>query len=539
MLARYFLFISVSLALFGVGCAAGDDLRDPSAQPGEEGGRLVNEGDTTLHVLPNGTEPITVRYLDDADEPVAGEQLEFSFLGVSGSAFLPTERPVTDSDGRATTTLSIGSNPPPEFSVRVSAQGVEPLLIKVYVVDAKTISLSVEAHYLGERDVESRTVSKLAQKTCSEALAAGVAGDVTFSYDDPEHRAVFELAPGVHYAILAWGRDSTNAKVAVGCGEFSAPVDPKALHPALRVELNDIPMSPASHSYELNLDLDVSLSVARLHDVIRSRADEDFPDSPDSTAQGDFFVQALEAELADRELDDTVPAELGQKIETALDAANKGLAAYAYALADALSTFGSHVKLHANYGIGAAVELPMSIVIDLVHVRNEDDTVTLLLNGKDSVYVPPLASIEASYSDAWGALDVQALSLSQGLGGYGKAVIAALRANDPTMLDDHAGCMAVGKVLASQVAQCDEACRAATCERALANLRMTLRADLAAFDVSHPTIGLTGKLFVHDRTDDGIVDDVGPADLSGNWGTSEVSDSVTGHVLAPVTTVVR
>ena len=539
MLARLILLVSALLALLGAGCSAANDKGSPSEQPGPQGPHLENLGDDTLELLPGGMEMLKVRYLDGAGEPVAGQQVEFSFLGLSSSAFLPSERPVTDGDGIASTTLSIGSNPPSEFSVRVSAQGVDPLLIEVHVVDARIVYLTVEVSYYGERDVKSRSVTKIAAKSCEEALAAGVAGDVTLSYDDVKHRPVFELAPGVHYAILAWGRDRTNAKVAVGCTEFVAPVTPVTPKPQdpppsadCSVELVD---TATSRSYELVLDLDVSASVERLEQAIRARADQDFPSSEGSTAQGAFFVQALEAELLAGGVDPSgkVPADYDLTLENALDAAGSGPGPYAHALADDVRAFGSHMKLHADYGIGGNVDVPMSIAVDMVYARNESDTVTLLLNGKDGSYVPPLASIEAVYSDSWGALDVQALSLSQGLGDYGKAVMGALLEYEAQSFAGYIGCAVVEQRVASDVPACDEECRAAMCERALNSLRMSLTMDLAAFDVSHPSLGLRGKLYAHDRTDDGIVDDLGPADLSGNWGTAEESDSVSGRVLEP------
>jgi hypothetical protein len=413
---------------------------------------------------------------------------------------------------------------------------VEPLLIQVLVVEAKPFALTVQVSYSGERDVKWRSVTKIASKSCDEALAAGVAGDITLSYDDEAHSPVFELAPGVHYAILAWGKDRTNAKVAVGCLEYLAPVtaNKKDAHDTRDVELVDIPMSPASSSYELELDLDVSASVERLEQALRAAAEQDFPSGGDGHAQGALFVQAVQAEMLARGQDpDTIPGDLDVTLEGVLDAAQRGPRAYVEALASGVRTFGSHLKLHALYGIGAGAEVPMSFVVDMVYVRNESDTLTLLLNGKDGSYVPPLASISAMYSDRWGALDVQALSLSQGLGDYGKAVIAALLAHEPDELASASGCAAVQARVLSDVPGCDELCAEAACERAFNSLRMGLIMDLAAFDVSHPSLGLRGKLYAHDRTDDGLVDDLGPAELSGNWGTAEESDSVTGDVLAP------
>jgi hypothetical protein len=531
MLARSILLPVLCLLLLA-GCMADPDNQGFAVDDPSREGELMYEGESTLYMLPNSMEQLRVRYLSLDGRPVAGAQLEFAFLGLSGSSFLPTAMPVTDGEGLATTTLSVGSSPPQSFQVRVSAQGAEPLFIDVKVVDATTVLLSVAAKYDGMRIVESRTVSKIAGRTCAEALEANVLGDPSITYEDKDYRPVFELGAGVSYAVLAWGRDSTNAKITVGCEEFAAPItdDEAAAHADVEVHMADIPMAPAAKPYPFTLDLDVSVSVARLGAAMRARAAADFPVGEGRVFQGDYYAGALRDQLVADGEDEAAAdlaarrTEVAEQLELALQADERGLAAYVNRIAERAEELGAFIKLDVVYGIGVAEDVPMSITLAMVRARNAMATETLML-------------------DKLGALDIKTLSIDQPLGGYGKALISALAVSEESALAEVAGCDVVSAFIADDVVlapACDEDCQRATCERARASLRVSVAMDLLSFDVTHPNIGLRGVLFAHDRfEDDGLIDDLGPATLTGNWGIADASDPVTGEVPEPPTELLR
>jgi hypothetical protein len=46
-------------------------------------------------------------------------------------------------------------------------------------------------------------------------------------------------------------------------------------------------------------------------------------------------------------------------------------------------------------------------------------------------------------------------------------------------------------------------------------------------------------VFAHERDGDGLVNDLGPATLMGNWGNAPDDDEVVGQVPTPVTSSVR
>jgi hypothetical protein len=539
-LHAFFLLVLLALGACsdsGPVSGVGDD--DDGA---DEGPYLENEGDEVVRLLPNGMTELSVRYIDAFGSALPGVPIEFAVTDPAGGSSLMPSMPVTDDEGRATTLLRVGSDPTTRsFDARVSADGVEPLFIEVRVGEVAGVAVVVEVAYQGARDVQKRTVTALPSVTCSEALAAGVSGELTYTFEGEETVKEFQLGPGLHYSVLAWGRDRTNAKVAEGCTEVDAPIKDELDPLELEVMLVDTPMK-LQGSYALTLDLDVSESVARVSGAIEAAVSEALPTT--DAAEGDFFLDALESTL--RGAGNTAAADelaarrtgegLAGALQSSLDAAQHGVLAYATALAEAAATFGNRLEARTTYGNS---EMGMQVTVDMLRARTTDGTDGLDLGG---LITEGMARIEAQYSDTLGALDIATLSLKLGLGSYGKALVAAIATRGEPGPRKEAGCEQLAAFVAADGAlalACDASCAELACTSALDSVRAASSSALTPLDTAHDTIGLRGKVFAHERDGDGIVNDLGPATLMGHWGKSDDADEVQGSVPAPVTSSVK
>jgi hypothetical protein len=385
---RSFLLLFV-LALSGCALDAGNG--DGTAALDDEGDGdgpyLENEGDDVLQVLPNGMAELSVRYFDAFENALPGVPVEFGLSGPAGGSSLMPASTVTDDEGRARTLLRVGSDPS-RFYVRVSADGVEELDIEVRVGEVAGSSVIVEVKYAGERDVQKRTVTALPSVNCEEALAAGVSGELTYTFEGEETVKRFSLGPGLHYSVLAWGRDRTNAKVAEGCAELDAPIEEDGEDQRAPLELEvmlvDTPMN-LQGSYALTLDLSVAPSVARVASALETAAVGLLPVTP--APEGDFYLDAVESTLraggqaaaADalverRALSD----ELDLALQSALDAAAVGVVEYAVELGAACGTFGNRLEVRTTYG---SADKDMSVTVDMLRARTSDGSDGLDLSG--------------------------------------------------------------------------------------------------------------------------------------------------------------
>jgi hypothetical protein len=528
------------LCALGGGCAdsSGGPISDFPDDDGDDGAHLENAGADVVDVLPNGTAQLSVFYIDDYGSPLPGVPVEFALADPAGGSSLTPSTPVTGDDGSASTLLRVGSEPSVnKFRVRVSAAGVAPIYIQVMVDDVARVSVEVAVVYMGSRDVDMRTVTALPSVTCEQALAAGVSGDVTYTYGDEETVKTFELGPGLHYSLVAWGRDRTNAKVAEGCVGFDAPiVASMQMQEPESIELVDTPMR-LMNSYDLTLDLNVSASVARVREAVEAAAVAALPVT--ASPEGDFYLDALDATLraagntsaADALATRRGSEDLAGALAAELEAAAVGAAAYGEALGAAAASFGNRLEVR-TYGAGAT-DMAYMIEVRMVRARTGDGTDLLELS---PTFVVPTAMVDADYSDTLGALVINTLWVELGLGSYGKALISALAAREQPPARAAGGCGVLAQFIADDGAlgaACDASCRALVCDRALDTLDTASSNALTSLDAAHPTLGLSGQVWAHDRDGDGLVDDLGPASLMGNWGTSE--DPVTGVVPTPVT----
>lgn len=520
------------------GCSAPLGSTDEGDDRYEDGARLVNEGDDEVRVLPNDTTELSVRYFDAYGVPAAGVTVAFALDDYAAGSSLSPITAVTDQDGRARSLLRVGSYEKKQtFSVRVSAEGVEPLFISIVVKAAANVSATVEVVYRGQRQLESRTVTALPSTTCETALEAGIPGELTYTYQKEETQKKFRLGPGLHYAVVAWGKDNTNAKVAQGCAMVDAPItdDADEANRIVRVELIDTPMKLMG-SYPLTLQLDVTPSVERLADALRESVRAGLPtgDAP----QGEHFLAALEQEFMARELAvgwDAERARLASDLEAELRASETGILAYAEHLTTQLGNVGSRLEMRTTCAAG--LDAPMTLSIESLRALSREGGQILELSAAPD-YVAPPASIQAAYSDTYAALQIATLSVQLGLGNYGRLLLSTLTDMSSPETDVLAGCAALSALVDREplLQACDEECALATCRRALAQTRSQVVSGLTQLDGVYPFIGLRGSVYAHERTGDGIVDDLGPASLEGNWGNTNASgaaDPVVGRVPVP------
>jgi hypothetical protein len=547
MLARLVSSLSFLVAV-GLGLSACSSSKASSDYaPMLREGKLVYAGSDPVHVLPNSTTTLTVRHVNSQDDGVQGTVVEFALLDPApGSSVMPSLL-VTDEQGSVSTTLRIGSEATVDatapFDVRASAEGLEPIFIRVIVGDVKERDVPVKVLYAGARQISTRWVTRL-PSTCAEAQASGVTGDPTFSFSDPNYEPTFSLAAGLHYALVGWGKDNCYAPVAWGCTELNGPweVDGGA-PPPVELTLEDLPMT-VDGSYPLTLDLAVWPSLKHVVDALLTSASATLPDGP--STEGNFFLDAVEAELrtqgkgpaADAFHAARADGVRAAEIASALATAKQGALAYAKALGEALKTYGSRLELRTNYGVTPTKDVPMRVDVSMMRGRSKDGTLSLELSSL-SEYAVPQASIDAAYSDTRAMLDIATLSVQLGVGTYGKLLLSGLKAG--AMLDPRStvGCEIVQDKLKDDAvaASCDETCVENACNTAIATLLSQAGVDIGALDTDHPNIGLRGSVFAHDRDGDGVVNELGPAKLSGNWGQAagaDAADLVAGAVPDPM-----
>jgi hypothetical protein len=144
--------------------------------------------------------------------------------------------------------------------------------------------------------------------------------------------------------------------------------------------------------------------------------------------------------------------------------------------------------------------------------------------------------LDATFDEARAQLLVKELRIELEAGAYGRALIAELLV-DPMLkltstLESSAGCAEVVAPWAEAQLKgvCDRACALATCKRSTSELLAAVQEALAQPEGPSSGVTLAGQVAAHDRTDDGVVDDLGPAELAGQWSPT---DTVSGELREP------
>jgi hypothetical protein len=509
----------------------------------------------TLQVLPGGMITLAVRY-ESTEFAVAGKTVEFAVItpeyseGVaadSDAAVAPPpgaalSRPSTptDAEGTAETLLTVGSTLG-TFQVRARVEGVEPVFFTIEVTEAAQPTLKVHVEYDGLRTLAAYSATAIRDGICGKVEVDGTStGAEVRTVNLPTNQLNFTL--GNHdYAILAWGRDATNATQAVGCTQLKAneaTEDDDEAARIVEVPLTDRKMRlQGPYPIELVLSLDASLK--RLGELVTERATLGLPDSDHPEA--DLYLDAVQQVLSDNgegskadQVEAARSSELASSLETALG--ESGYAAAALALTDVLEDVGNSLAVQASFAVGAP-GVPLSLTVNALVARSNEGKVAfdlMAISGNSA----PAATITAEYDDLRAQVDVTALGISLPLGTYGRALIDANAQVDPkwyvTRLAGPAGCAALSSWLASEPALqeggaplCDGACASQVCETVLGDLVSSVQTEFLRLDVEHPAINLGGAISAHNRLGDERstsaepvfkVDDLGPSTLKGNWG---------------------
>jgi hypothetical protein len=157
-------------------------------------------------------------------------------------------------------------------------------------------------------------------------------------------------------------------------------------------------------------------------------------------------------------------------------------------------------------------------------VLSADGTKALSFADVPSAKLPAL-SLSSSFDAGSAELVISELRVELPLGRYGRTLLAGIEgesAGVPPTLREAAGCSAVFGPWWSKnnlASVCDSGAAVTACESALSALRTQIDSDLAALDAESPAIVLSGRVLAHDRSEDGKVDDLGPDELVGSWGT--------------------
>lgn len=526
-----------SLLSLLLACASGDlvDVPATSAADMEAGSSLQLESTgSDVSILPGMTVELAVRYRAPTGTEVRGKVVEFALAGMASGASLTPARAATNEFGVATTRLRAG-NMAGTLQVRAGSDGVEPVAVQVHVGETVPSDLEVRLDYAGNRGLASYTVTALPGLRCDRALSLGVTGPIVHRIEDPREAVSFQLAPGFTASIVAWGSDDTGSRLARGCFELTAPIKEKSESAKLdvNVTLDDLPL-------RLQGSLDVELAVAATSSAKRcaetSQRVVQRAVSPSGGiamfVEADYYLDAIAALLESRASSDALAQLKSARASTALSASLApalskqavGPVAVGSALASLFSERGSVVRLVATLE-GTALGALRSI-----EAQSGDGARTLPLG------ILPTARLNASYDDAMAELAVAELRVELGLGAYGRALLNAVRNEDAAQffgaLESAGGCReVVGPWADAQLPTiCARDCAIAACERAVAELVSDVEAGLLELDASGSALTLAGSVPAHDRTGDGVVDDLGPAPLEGRWSTS---DAVSGELREP------
>jgi hypothetical protein len=522
-----FLLLSLLIAC----SAAGLDEEDGAAPSADESvQRLTFESVVDTSVFANDTVELAVRYEDAAGGGREGVLVEFSLTSAtSPGASLSPSRSATDGQGIARTTLRAGSTAG-ELQVRART-GSTVAYLPLAVRQANASRVMVEVSYAGLRDVASYTVTALPGMTCATALKSGLAGEVAYNFEAEDETVAFELGAGLSAAIVGWGRDATGAKLVRGCREVTASTkDTSKTQMALELTLEDLPIA-LDGALSVELELNVAGPTQQLAAAAKRSVDGVL--MPGGTysmfAEADYYLDAVERWLAAQGNTSGAQALAAQRASSTLSATlgpaltqgKVGPGAVGAAVGALLTTRGAGITLRTSFEAGA-----LTPISDLT-VRSADDTQSLRWTNVNGTKLPVVTST-TRYEAARAELSFSSLRVELPLGSYGTSLLTGLEAESsgvPAVLSQASGCSSVVGpwwIKNSLLGVSDTSEAIAACERAVVDLTARIKADLAALDASSPALVLAGDVQVHDRSEDGKVDDLGPTMLAGTWGAENI-----------------
>jgi hypothetical protein len=530
--------LAVLCALHG-GCSAGEKLlADASAKPENE---LRLESKQQVNLLPGEVAMLEVRLLGQDGTPLAGRAVDFDLSDTLSGASLSAAQVGTDDEGYAQVELHAGTRQA-SFSVRVTAQDADEVSFDVSVGDAVEPKVKVVVSYSGERTAVSFSVTLVPGADCDQAANMGSSSNgvsqVRYKLDQGFE---FDLSASQSYALIAAARDDTNAKLASSCTEFVAPpptADPEQAVVEKHVSISDVPLA-LGQAYAVALNLDLQKPLSLLVPAASAAVNAELP-AGSQTRAATFYLDAVQAQLAPADANELAGLRTGGSLDQALEALLEGSQSGPLRLASELSglvgLLGPSCSVQASYSTEGTGSFRVERLLAL---PSSELGATAKLVELGAVGLTGNAALDASYDEASATLHIRALSLALGLGSYANVLLAAAREDAasfaPRLAAVH-GCASVASLVTSRSLPVTPAAALAACEQAAAGLVERVAAAWLALDPAHPSVWLSGSLTVHDRNEDGVVDDLGPAPLSGSWSTAAAggpSDGVTATLGVP------
>jgi hypothetical protein len=503
---------------------------------------------------------IQARLTDHDDQPVVGASISFALLGRPQDASLGQISALTDDKGVATTTIMSGQKVA-AFNVRVSAPGAFDQLVDVAISDAGFGTLAVRARYYGARAVSERTVVIRGDASCAVLEDDGI-GDAMMRLAEGQAEVQFLALPaGIGYAVLGYARGEDGTVVAQGCLEDVRVHADRSTN--VVIQFSDEPISVGGEltlhadllSDEVTSTLLVTARNAAIAAVVNDPSGRPAPES----AEARFLFDSLDGVLRSDDwpgmrglADDLTAARMlnkgsGSEPEVALQAllteSSEGALAAIDALGGHTGALLAHIGLDADLTIdGSGVPLALGVrttrLSALGVARGVPPVVLDLPLDGEPLAATAVLEVEADrlmlesseLKVAFGALALQALRRAASSDGLGHG--AELRAG--------MGCDRLGEWLASDAvpgaSACDEACVAATCERAVARLLGAAETALLGLDLVRPTVTLAGPFELGDDDGDLQAERMSSDALTGSW-TAPSSEVPTGDALTGSATV--
>lgn len=511
------------LTLLG-GCASAEMASAPPSdtlQPESVRTLSFESGGSAVTLLPGATVELAVRLRSVSGEPVSGMVVDFALAGMSLGGSLTPARITTDAMGLAKTKLRAGTMAG-TLQVRAASEGALSTTLNVIVSAALPSEARVRVEYEGQRELASYTITAVKGESCDRALRERLSGEIVHRIEHEDEAVDLDVEPGASAAVHAWGSDETGAPLARGCVDISVP---RTADQAARITNVSVPLRDVALLLDGELPIELAVTVTaplkRLSDTLESAVDRALSPSGRYTlfSEAEYYLDAVAAELRAR----------GQlESLSKLDAARKD-AALPASLAPALTNSGRGPSaLAARVGSLLAERGSLLLVSATLRGAEGGSVLAISANGDETTASLPLVAmpslmLKARFDEARAVLRLDELRLGLGLGDYARTLLASLRESEPadfaSDLREAAGCSAVfAPWAATQLATvCDQACALAACEGAVEQLYAAMERSLVEVDAAGSAISLMGAVPVHDRTDDGGVDDLGPVQLQGGW----------------------
>ncbi|MEM9190265.1 MAG: Ig-like domain-containing protein [Myxococcota bacterium] len=529
------------LVLSGVGCTSVEVSDDggPDGPPVEPTRQLTVLGEDSLPLLYEEAADFAVRYTEQDGTPIAGEPVEFAFIGQANDSTLSSLEAITDTEGVARGTVAAG-NTSSVFRVRARAERAAAAFFDVSVSNTGFGRIDVGLE-LSERRVAASLQALLFEEgSCSErdTLLDREPSRLNRLSVDARETLFRGLPAEADYAIVARAVGPDDDVVAVGCVDKVRVLADETT--SVVVTLEDVALRPDG-VYVVTGEFDVAPATMLLADAVTAAGSTSLGASDAAT-----LLDAVESYLDDMGLNGELSTVRALRSSAGYDAALDVILTGArtgpsVALAD-LSTLVE--TWLSRFEVVGRIEIPespseASFTATRFFARSDEPDVAalpleLFVLGVNSAGG---LALEAGANDR---LLIDELAIDAPLGKVAEALFVALA--DERMLAEPfelllpgLGCGELETFAASEALDnsCDATCIRSACHEFAEGLLERIGADLPVVDQRRAALRVGGSAELVDESGDLRPNAIAAAELSGGWWSADgtESDGVTARLM--------